>query len=66
MGLLHQFRVIDIDARLPSERFGHDMLTVAIIITELRVVRASEGQPSFQPSLFFFNLCGIDALFQLL
>ena len=56
-GSLHLALVVDVDAGLPGERRCDDVLSVAIVIGELRVVRAAEGKFSLQSALFLF-VCG--------
>ena len=65
VGPLYKLRVIDIDARLPRERLGHDVFTVAVVIAKLRVVRAAERQVALQLSLLILVLAGVDAPLQL-
>ena len=65
VGFLHQLGVIDIDARLPSEALGHNVLPIAIVITELGIVRTAEWQPRFQLPLLLIILSAVDALLQL-
>ena len=66
VGLLHQLRVINVDARLPRERLRHDVLTVAIVVAKLGVVRAAERQPRLHPSLLLLVSRAVDARCQLL
>ena len=66
ISFLHERGIVNIHTRLPGETLRVNVLTVALVVTESRVVRTAKRQPALQLPLLLVILSGIDTLCQLL